>query len=116
MSDSDSMRVIHTERIFGLLLDEQTRCVHYNTPLDIIAIKFKCCGQWYSCFECHSEAADHKAKVWPQDEYYEKAILCGMCGYQLTVDEYLNCGNSCPNCDAAFNPGCAKHYHLYFEQ
>ena len=110
------MKGIHGEQIFGSLLDEQTRCSHYNGPLDIIAIKFKCCDKWYPCHECHSEAAGHEAKIWPLDEMKERAVLCGSCGYQLLIDEYFTCENSCPNCGAGFNPGCSKHYHLYFEQ
>jgi uncharacterized CHY-type Zn-finger protein len=43
------------------------------------------------------------------------AIVCGACGRELSVDEYLGCEFSCPNCTARFNPGCASHYHLYFE-
>ena len=110
------MRMIHGEGVFGALVDEQTRCAHYSSPLDIIAIKFRCCGEWYPCFECHQEAANHDAEVWPLEEFLEKAVMCGSCGYQLSVSEYLKCENSCPTCAAAFNPGCANHYHLYFEQ
>jgi uncharacterized CHY-type Zn-finger protein len=33
----------------------------------------------------------------------------------LSIHEYLACGNTCPTCQAAFNPGCANHYPLYFE-
>jgi uncharacterized CHY-type Zn-finger protein len=53
--------------------------------------------------------------VWPTDKFTENAILCGACGHQLSIDEYLACANTCTRCLAAFNPGCAKHYHLYFE-
>ncbi len=28
----------------GKLVDDQTRCVHYRSTLDVIAIKFKCCN------------------------------------------------------------------------
>jgi uncharacterized CHY-type Zn-finger protein len=41
--------------------------------------------------------------------------LCGSCGHQLTVREYLACDSVCPHCRREFNPGCARHYHLYFE-
>jgi uncharacterized CHY-type Zn-finger protein len=27
----------------------------------------------------------------------------------------LKCDSICPRCAGAFNPGCANHYHLYFE-
>lgn len=109
------MRVVHGLEIFGIDIDAETRCAHWKSPTDIIAIKFKCCGRWYSCFDCHSAVAVHEHEVWPNDKFDEKAILCGSCGKQLSVDEYLVSRNVCPRCTAPFNPGCAKHYHLYFE-
>jgi uncharacterized CHY-type Zn-finger protein len=43
----------------GINLDFQTRCAHYNSPLDIIAIKMKCCGLHYACKACHDALADN---------------------------------------------------------
>ncbi len=103
------------EIVKGTGVDTQTRCAHYHKLFDIIAIKFKCCGEWFPCFECHAENADHPAKVWSKNEFDTKAILCGNCGHQLTIDEYVTCDSICPKCAAAFNPGCALHYDLYFE-
>jgi uncharacterized CHY-type Zn-finger protein len=40
--------------------------------------------------------------------------LCGNCGNQLSVDEYMKCDSQCTRCEARFNPGCANHYDLYF--
>jgi hypothetical protein len=34
----------------------------------------------------------------------------------LTIRQYLNRQAVCPVCRARFNPGCALHHHLYFEQ
>ena len=110
------MRLVYGEKIDGLVIDDQTRCAHYNSELDIIAIKFKCCGDWFPCFECHSAFADHAAEVWPESEFGERAILCGSCGNQLEIVEYFSAGSICPKCKSKFNPGCANHYHLYFEQ
>jgi len=107
-------RIIHGEQVYGEEVDQQTRCGHYHSELDIIAIKFYCCGRWFPCFECHAVMADHAAKVWPQGKFDEPAVLCGACGHQLTVQRYLDCGSKCPKCEALFNPECAKHYHLYF--
>lgn len=101
--------------VLGALVDAQTRCAHYHGELDIIAIKFKCCDRWFPCYECHAETADHPAQIWRKDEFDTKAILCGACGHQLSVNEYLNCDSTCPNCQSRFNPNCARHYHLYFE-
>ncbi len=108
------MRVIHGEEITGISIDPQTRCSHYNTDLDIIAIKFKCCGRWFPCYECHQRCAGHSVETWPDVEWNEAAILCGACGHKQTIIDYLNGNSTCPACGAKFNPGCAKHSHLYF--
>jgi uncharacterized CHY-type Zn-finger protein len=107
--------LVHGEKIHGIEVDEQTRCKHWHSEFDVIAIKFKCCCDWFPCFECHRECTTHRAEVWKSSEFETKAILCGVCGEPLTISEYMNCGNICPNCNANFNPGCANHYDLYFE-
>ena len=101
--------------IIGKSVDEFTRCIHYYSDKDIIAIKFKCCDQYYPCFLCHQETADHEPLVWSKSEYHMKAILCGQCKHELTINEYLKAGNQCLKCSALFNPNCSLHYHLYFE-
>ncbi|WP_373495550.1 CHY zinc finger protein [Aquiflexum sp.] len=101
--------------VFGKLIDMQTRCVHWHSQMDVIAIKFKCCDKYYPCFSCHEEEADHKHKVWPTSEFDEKAILCGVCGNELSIKDYMASDNTCPHCKSGFNPGCSNHYHLYFE-
>jgi uncharacterized CHY-type Zn-finger protein len=102
-------------RVFGKSVDHQTRCIHWHSALDVIAIKFKCCGKYYPCFSCHEEEADHDHQVWPTSEFDQKAILCGVCGHELGILEYMEANNTCPKCEASFNPSCSKHYHLYFE-
>ena len=109
------MRLIHGVEIYGDVVDDQTRCAHYNSPLDIIAIRFKCCGRWFPCRECHDRAEKHDALRWSREEFDSRAIVCGSCGQRLSVREYLTSGASCPACNAAFNPRCANHHHLYFE-
>jgi uncharacterized CHY-type Zn-finger protein len=99
----------------GKTIDDQTRCEHYHSPLDIIAIKFKCCGTYYPCYECHEETSGHPTSVWKKTERSVNAVLCGVCKQELSIEQYFNSNNSCPYCHAAFNPGCSKHYHLYFE-
>jgi hypothetical protein len=37
--------------VLGLNLDPQTRCDHNHGPTDIIAIKTKCCGEFYELDE-----------------------------------------------------------------
>jgi len=103
------------QEVRGIDVDPQTRCAHFHQPVDIIAIKVKCCEVYYSCKDCHAALADHEIEVWPQSEWDEKAILCGACGDQLTITSYLACGNHCPACKAEFNPACRNHYHYYFD-
>jgi uncharacterized CHY-type Zn-finger protein len=104
-----------SHEVRGIGLDAQTRCSHYHSSLDIIAIKMKCCGVYYACKDCHDTLADHTIEVWPQKEWDQHAILCGACGNELTITEYMASGYQCPKCKAAFNPGCRNHYHFYFE-
>src|ERR1700712_2892414 len=99
--------------VLGRTVDDQTRCVHYSAPNDVIAIKFKCCGSYYPCFQCHRECADHPAEQWPANEWHEKAILCGVCRTDLPIQTYFDV-KSCPHCSAEFNEGCRLHRHLYF--
>lgn len=97
----------------GLLVDDRTRCRHYCGPLDVIALRFACCGDWYPCHLCHAEVADHDSRVWPADARATEAVVCGMCGHLLRIEEYLD-ADGCTACGAAFNPGCRLHHHLYF--
>lgn len=100
-------------QVFGKTVDEHTRCEHYATELDVIAIRFACCDLYYPCHLCHSECADHPAEQWPRDKWDQPAILCGMCWTQLTIETYRNT-DSCPECAALFNPRCAAHLDYYF--
>ena len=101
-------------RVLGPVVDHETRCIHYRTPLDVIAIEFACCREFYPCHLCHAETADHDAVPWPIGSRDEQAILCGVCGHRLTITDYLG-ADACPACAAVFNPGCKLHAHVYFE-
>jgi uncharacterized CHY-type Zn-finger protein len=100
--------------VFGQTIDDQTRCVHYGTAVDIIAIKFHCCRRYYPCHLCHAEGESHAATQWPTADRAELAILCGECRSELSVAEYLTV-TACPRCHAEFNEGCRLHSHYYFE-
>ncbi|MFZ1808026.1 MAG: CHY zinc finger protein [Cyclobacteriaceae bacterium] len=102
-------------KIKGKTVDQETRCVHFHSINDVVAIKFKCCHQYYPCYQCHDEDADHPSEVWPSRDFEEKAIWCGVCKTELTIRQYLESGNACPHCQTSFNPNCSSHYHLYFE-
>ncbi|MFC7456258.1 CHY zinc finger protein [Brachybacterium sp. GCM10030267] len=101
--------------VHGPTADAQTRCIHYGTALDVIAIRFACCGEYYPCHLCHEETAGHASFPWPAGSRGEQAILCGVCWSELTIDEYVESSNRCPRCGAGSNPGCALHHHMYFE-
>jgi uncharacterized CHY-type Zn-finger protein len=101
--------------VHGVSVNERTQCAHYHSDVDIVAIRFKCCDKFYACIHCHETIAGHEPVRWGRDEREAPAILCGNCHSILSVAEYLASGNTCPRCGALFNPGCAKHHHLYFE-
>ena len=102
--------------IKGKIIDDQTRCIHYHSAKDIVAIKFKCCHTYYPCYYCHQEETEHPVEVWKKNEHNTKAIICGICKHEMTIEQYLNCNNACPFCDNKFNPNCSNHYHFYFEK
>lgn len=99
--------------VLGRTVDDQTRCVHYHSPLDIVAIRFKCCGKWYPCYKCHDECERHAVVRWEEREFGTRAVLCGVCGRTLAIRDYLG-APSCPHCGSPFNAGCRKHYGIYF--
>ncbi|MFB2600060.1 CHY zinc finger protein [Herbiconiux sp. P17] len=100
--------------VYGPTIDDHTRCIHYGTELDIVAIRFFCCGRYYPCHLCHAETAAHPAEQWPRARWHERAILCGDCKAEISIADYLEV-TACPSCGAAFNEGCRLHSHLYFE-
>ncbi|PIC57418.1 hypothetical protein CSV80_09065 [Sporosarcina sp. P12(2017)] len=105
----------YSQEVQGLLVDDETRCVHYSTENDRIAIKFYCCKIYYPCHLCHEEIGCGLHAVWPASQSNKKAILCGSCGHELTITEYFQSDYQCPSCLANFNPGCGLHKELYFE-
>lgn len=107
-------QVLFGTEVLGVLIDPETRCLHYHLPEDIVAICFKCCSTYYCCYKCHEALADHPAIKWDKEDIDVKAILCGDCGKKLTLREYLEASNKCPQCNAAFNSACKEHRYLYF--
>lgn len=100
--------------IKGIDVDPETRCAHYHTKKDIIAIKFACCQTYYPCYQCHDQLVNHERTVWQKEQYDSKAVLCGVCGTELTIQQYFSSASTCPDCSSVFNEGCINHYHLYF--
>ncbi|WP_172863974.1 CHY zinc finger protein [Halorubrum trapanicum] len=99
----------------GIDVDPETRCAHWDDPVDVVALRFGCCEAFYPCDACHDAATDHEAVPWPRDRFDEPAVLCGACRTTLTGRAYLEADDACPACGAAFNPGCRKHRERYFE-
>lgn len=97
----------------GPLVDDQSRCVHWSGPLDVVALRLACCTPFYGCRSCHDETADHGAVVWPAADRTVHAVACGVCRHTLSIADYL-VADGCPSCGAPFNPGCRLHHHLYF--
>src|SRR5882757_8634021 len=104
-----------TRIVRGVEVDAQTRCLHYHSELDIVAIKMACCGVYWACKDCHEALAGHAIAVWGRGEWDARAVLCGACGLEMTIREYMECESRCPGCGAGFNPGCRGHWRFYFE-
>ncbi len=100
--------------VLGVETDAQTRCAHYRTARDIVALKFACCGEWYPCHLCHKAVANHQSEAWAADKQQTRAVVCGVCWREMTITEYVGCGSTCPYCQSAFNPGCQEHHSIYF--
>lgn len=101
--------------VVGVGVDPETRCTHYATERDVLAIGFHCCGTFYPCHRCHTEVANHDAEVWPVSARDRRALLCGACGSRFSVEAYLKSPLACAECGVAFNPGCRDHHDRYFE-
>jgi uncharacterized CHY-type Zn-finger protein len=94
--------------VYGVNLDTQTRCQHYRGTTDIIAIKMRCCRVYYACEDCHSALANHPTEVWQESEWDQKAILCGACGTELMIHEYMASESRCQ----AWEKGIRDHLVL----
>ncbi|MBM7839726.1 putative CHY-type Zn-finger protein [Alkalihalobacillus xiaoxiensis] len=100
--------------VFGAKVDEQTRCIHYHSERDVVAIKFACCQTFYPCYKCHQDHCSKPLTRWQKDQFEQKAILCGSCQELLSINEYMQV-SSCPACDHPFNPNCSAHFSYYFQ-
>lgn len=106
---------VHGHLVRGLDVDAATRCAHYSTKRDVVAIRFACCETFYPCFQCHDALTDHETERHQPDQFDEPAVLCGVCGTVLSIETYLDCEDACPDCSAPFNPNCRTHTSLYFD-
>lgn len=102
--------VIHQVR--GHTVDEQGRCTHWHSELDVVANRCIVCDEFWACHSCHEELAGHDfGRVLKSD--LGPAVLCGCCGDTLSYRQYAAV-TACPLCEHPFNPGCKLHEELYF--
>ncbi|OBA23021.1 hypothetical protein METBIDRAFT_76142 [Metschnikowia bicuspidata var. bicuspidata NRRL YB-4993] len=103
--------------IYGSIVDDKTRCAHYQLRLDIIALRFRCCDKYYPCYQCHEETSGHEIQRWLRSELDagKPVVCCGECKAELTFSQYSGGGARCVGCGARFNPKCALHYDIYFD-
>lgn len=74
------------QEYFGIGLDSSSRCYHYHTKLDIVALKCSVCQKYYACYKCHDALEEHCFAATKSDETFP--VLCGSCRQMLTLKEY----------------------------
>lgn len=104
-----------TIQVFGSIYDNETRCTHWHTDKDIIALKFACCGKYWPCYQCHNSCMEGPLRKYAVVESAVKVVLCGSCAEEMTFQEYIDCDYACKKCHGEFNPGCKLHYGIYFD-
>lgn len=87
----------------GFLKNNQTPCTHYHGETDVVAINFKCCGDYYPCYKCHDESVNDPRERWSKEIFSNKAILCGKCMTECSINEYMT-HQRCLQCETNFNP------------
>lgn len=97
---------------FGVGIDKDSRCQHYHSEVDVVALKCGQCQRYYACYECHDTLEDHGFVAMHRAELYP--VLCGACRNCLSQEEYK--GGSCPYCAHPFNPNCSLHDSIYFKE
>lgn len=102
--------------VLGIGVDGESRCAHWRSSVDVVAMRFKCCGAFYGCAGCHVAVAGHAPERWDvRRDRDEIVAMCGVCGTQYPLKGYLANGDACSTCGADWNPGCRKHRELYFK-
>nr|WP_081214804.1 CHY zinc finger protein [Streptococcus oralis] len=101
-------------KIYGLLVDDESRCVHYHSEKDIVSLQCYECKKYYACYQCHNALENHNFAPYPLSLTEDRPILCGKCKKILTFQEYQK-QTACPYCKTFFNSGCKEHHSYYFK-
>src|SRR5699024_7970441 len=100
--------------LIGKLMDIETRCKSYVSVKDFMEIKFYRCNTFYTFFTGDREQVNHALGNCPKEKFNTKAILCGVCRTEMTIETYMN-HNACPECGSVYNENCQLHYPIYFD-
>ncbi|CAB16256.1 helper of TIM Hot13 [Schizosaccharomyces pombe] len=100
--------------VYGKLVDNETRCFHYHSKADVVALRCGQCEKFYACFQCHDELNTHPFLPWRKAKFHIPCVICGACKNSLTVEEYRSTVH-CKYCNHPFNPKCKNHAGYYFE-
>ncbi|KRL43329.1 CHY zinc finger protein [Lacticaseibacillus manihotivorans] len=97
-------------KIYGQQLDVASRCRHYHSDLDVVALWCGQCQKFWACYEFHDAMGDHEFVPLPKAQ---ALVLCGACRCMMTYSQYQS--GACPNCWYPFNPRCELHTDHYFQ-
>ncbi|TWT11350.1 hypothetical protein FRX54_03460 [Streptococcus sp. sy004] len=101
------------EHIYGDVVDLETRCLHYHSARDIVALRCFSCRRYYPCYHCHDTYEQHTYQAY-SSQSEDEVVFCGACQIGMTALAYRQGKSVCPNCSAAFNPACKEHESIYF--
>jgi len=77
----------------GLLVDDESRCVHYHSEKDIVSPQCYECKKHYACYQCHNAMEKHVFSPYPLALSEDQPILCGICKRTMTFQKYKNIKN-----------------------
>eukprot|EP00939_MAST-03C_sp_MAST-3C-sp1_P005473 g5473.t1 len=110
---------IGSKTVFGVGVGtyKETRCTHWHSALDRVAIQASCCLKFYACVQCHDACESHRWKPWKASTSLQHhALLCGACGNTFSFVSYFSSPDKCSTCSASFNPNCKRHWDVYFSR
>ncbi|WP_438835700.1 CHY zinc finger protein [Streptococcus pluranimalium] len=58
----------------GIVIDDNSRCQHYHSSQNIVALKYADCHSYYACYKCHGAMESHSFKATSADEV--KPVIC----------------------------------------